>query len=139
MAIHCGMLALSGEQAKCRAHALKEIKKGVYEVLSPVEFKQGEVFGHDGDLPKVLANLVESTKKGPSSRKRKRKPEAKADADAEAKADAFADAVSKLETGNTGHWTEDAKPECKALEALGVKVSAKERDALWSSHQADNA
>lgn len=55
-------LGLSKEQAAARAHALKEVAKGVYVAQQPVQFKAGEVVGIDGDLPKVLAELVDKPK-----------------------------------------------------------------------------
>ena len=56
-------LGLSKEQAAARAHALKPAGKGVYIVQVPVQFKAGEQVSVEGDLPKVLAELVEAPKK----------------------------------------------------------------------------
>ncbi len=66
------------------------------------------------------------------------KPKAKA-AEGPVHPEAFAEAIGKLEEGNTGHWTESGAPEVKALEGLGIKVSAKERDALWTEYRANRA
>jgi hypothetical protein len=30
----------------------------VYEVLAPIQFKQGEQFGYDGEFPKAMATVV---------------------------------------------------------------------------------
>ena len=57
--INSGVLELTKEQAGPRLHNLKLIKGNKYEVLNTVEFKRGEVFGFDGDLPKVLASALE--------------------------------------------------------------------------------
>lgn len=38
-------LGLTAEQAKTRAHNLKDLGDGVYEVLRSVQFKAGEVIG----------------------------------------------------------------------------------------------
>lgn len=57
--INSGVLELTKEQAGPRLHNLKLIKGNKYEVLNTVEFKRGEVFGYDGDLPKVLADVME--------------------------------------------------------------------------------
>lgn len=57
--INSGVLELTKEQAGPRMHNLKPIKGNKYEVLNTVEFKRGEVFGFDGDLPKVLASALE--------------------------------------------------------------------------------
>lgn len=52
-----GLLKLTAEQAKPRAHALKATDKvGVFEILQPVSFKAGEVFSWDGQLGKALAD-----------------------------------------------------------------------------------
>ena len=53
-------LGLSKEQAAARAHALREVGKGVYVAQQPVQFKAGETVSVDGKLPKALAELVEA-------------------------------------------------------------------------------
>lgn len=60
---------LSKEQAASRAHALTAQGKGVYLVRERIEFKAGEIFGLDGDLPKHLAELAaaKTAKKGSES------------------------------------------------------------------------
>ena len=158
--IHGGVLVLNKDQARRRANNLKRTSKtgSQFEVLRPVQFKQGEDFGYDGDLPKALHHLVVDKAEIEAEAKAEEKAKAKADAKieaeaktkekakakedakakekAEAKVKAFSDAVGTLEKGNTGHWTkDDEKPECKALEAAGLKVTAEERDALWADHQ----
>jgi hypothetical protein len=50
-----GLLKLSDDQFKRRAHALTKTDDGVYAANKPVMFKVGEEFGHDGDLSKVAA------------------------------------------------------------------------------------
>lgn len=59
-------LKLTRAQVDSRAHRLTLVdeKKGVYEATAPIEFKKGEAFGFDGDLPKTIAVLVEETKGG---------------------------------------------------------------------------
>lgn len=43
------------------------------------------------------------------------------------------DAITKLEPGNKKHWTEDNKPDAKALsKTAGAAISADERDAVWA-------
>ncbi len=51
---------------------------------------------------------------------------------------ALAAAIAGLEEGNPDHWTKSGKPEVRALEAAtGVgDISAAERDAVWTDHQA---
>lgn len=56
-----GILELSEDQARRRFHNLKALGDGRFEVLRTVQFKTGETFGYDGDIPKTLANsLIES-------------------------------------------------------------------------------
>ena len=62
------------------------------------------------------------------------KEKAEAEAQVEARCVAFADAVGQLKEGDAD-WTEDGKPDCNALKAAGVDVSADERDALWAEYQ----
>jgi|GEM_PF-2334250 len=55
-----GKLELSDEQYDARKHALKETgKKGVYEILSKVQFKRGERIGWDGEPSKMLLKNLE--------------------------------------------------------------------------------
>lgn len=57
-------LKLTKSQASTRNHALKQNKNGIYSVLEPVEFKQGEIITIiSGNISKaVLANLEEPSK-----------------------------------------------------------------------------
>lgn len=50
-----GVLHLTEEQAKHRAGNLKKLGNGHYEVTGAVQFKRGEEFGYEGDLPKSMA------------------------------------------------------------------------------------
>jgi len=59
--IAAGVLALSKAQAAARLHLLEPLKDGEFRVVSPVEFKTGEEFGYDGELPKGQAALVRAT------------------------------------------------------------------------------
>jgi len=60
-----GVLSLSGKQAKAREHALRDLGDGLFEVLEPVCFKRGEMFGFDGDMPKALALCLEALEPEP--------------------------------------------------------------------------
>ncbi|MCK5602111.1 hypothetical protein KAR91_09585 [Candidatus Pacearchaeota archaeon] len=53
-----GVVVLSHAQASARIHNLKDLGKGEYEIVNPIEFKNGEKFGYDGDVPKVMASVV---------------------------------------------------------------------------------
>lgn len=57
--ITSGMLELTAEQAKARAHHLEALQDGRFQIVTTVEFKRGEVIGFEGDLPKALAALME--------------------------------------------------------------------------------
>ena len=54
-----GVVSLSHAQASSRIHNLKDLGKGEYEIVNPIEFKNGELFGYSGDVPKVMASAVE--------------------------------------------------------------------------------
>lgn len=57
------VLALSEHQAAARRHALKPLGRGRYEAIVAIQFKAGEEIGLDGELPKTLADSVDSGKK----------------------------------------------------------------------------
>jgi len=119
LTVNGGVLALSKEQAAARGHNLETIdaKEGLYKVLRTVTFKKGEEIGHDGDLPKAVAHLVESS-------------DSKNQED-NVTLDQFRAAVAKLDPTNDEHRTADGKPDVKALKGVGVKVTAAQRDDLW--------
>jgi len=53
-----GILKLSKDQARRRMRNLKALKDGSFEILRAVQFKAGETFDYDGDIPKTLANSL---------------------------------------------------------------------------------
>lgn len=53
-------LGLTKDQAAARAHALTAAGRGQYITRTAVQFKAGEVFNFDGEMPKGLADLVAS-------------------------------------------------------------------------------
>ncbi len=53
-----GVVKLSDAQANSRQHNLKSLGKGEYEIVNPIEFKNGELFGYSGDVPKVMASVI---------------------------------------------------------------------------------
>lgn len=62
--INAGRLRLTPEQAKTRLHNLKLLGDGVYQVLNAVQFKRGEQFDYDGELPKGMVSVaVEASSK----------------------------------------------------------------------------
>lgn len=44
----------------------------------------------------------------------------------------FEDAVKLLEEENADHWTQDGRPDCNALAAVGCEMSAEARDHAWA-------
>lgn len=70
-------IRLSASQANTRAHLLKNKKKNIYEITSPVQFKKGEQIGvYPKSLSKaLLENLKEINIKDPSSSDKKTKNE----------------------------------------------------------------
>ncbi|MCP3177300.1 hypothetical protein MJO47_09335 [Desulfuromonas sp. KJ2020] len=67
-----GVLQLKKEQAAPRAHALSDLKKGLYMVNQPVQFKNGEEFGYDGAVSKSLMVDLADLKKLEEEEKKKR-------------------------------------------------------------------
>ncbi|MFA6121916.1 MAG: hypothetical protein WCT35_04885 [Sideroxydans sp.] len=99
--LHAGVLVLTKEQARPRRHNLKEVGKGRYEIVNPVEFKLGEEFGYEGELPKALALNLTSAADAEKAAKKAAEAEAKAKAKAEADAKKLRD---KLETDALTAW-----------------------------------
>ncbi|MXS85296.1 hypothetical protein ABO04_05020 [Nitrosomonas sp. HPC101] len=53
-----GVLGLTAQQAAARAHNLDKLNDGRFRIVAPVQFKAGESFEYDGDLPKSLAARI---------------------------------------------------------------------------------
>jgi hypothetical protein len=59
--IHAGILVLHSSQARARMHRLTALGGNRYEVSDPpVQFKRGETFGFEGELPKGMGRSVEA-------------------------------------------------------------------------------
>ena len=69
--IQTGLVQLSKDQAKGRIHNLKFIESDVYQLINPINFKAGEVFGFDGQIPKSMVNAVD-TEEQPTKKKAKK-------------------------------------------------------------------
>jgi len=67
-----GILELTSGQASARTHALKPLGDSLYEVTAPVQFKNGEVIGYDGEINKSLLQLVTPTSAEPGKLKTKK-------------------------------------------------------------------
>lgn len=66
------ILGLTERQAQPRLQSLRKLDGNLYSVISPVEFKRGEVIGiPDGNVPKALVNAlgeVAGEKKAPPAK-----------------------------------------------------------------------
>ena len=63
-----GRVKLTAEQAAPRMHCLsgkKNQKSGVFEIVKPIQFKVGESFGYDGDIPKSMLVLMDEKPQAP--------------------------------------------------------------------------
>lgn len=54
--LHAGNLQLDKDQLRRRRHLVADNKDGTVAIMKPVQFKVGEEFGYDGDIPKILAD-----------------------------------------------------------------------------------
>lgn len=70
--IRSGILRITKEQADARHYGVKNIEGDLYEVFKPVQFKAGESFSYDGELPKTMAHLTDDL----SAKKAAAQPEA---------------------------------------------------------------
>lgn len=59
--IHAGILVLDPSQADPRMYGLTALGGNRYDVTRPVQFKRGEVFELEGELPKALVLGMEET------------------------------------------------------------------------------
>lgn len=103
LALQAGeVLGLTDAQAAPRQHVLTPVpgRKGWYTTTGPTQFKRGEQFLYEGDLPKHLADTVDSADGQPvkAKAKAKAKTEAQQAAEAEAQAKADAEAAAAAET-----------------------------------------
>lgn len=49
-----GRVRMDADQAKTRAHNVSPEGEGVFVIVNAIQFKRGERFGWDGDVPKAL-------------------------------------------------------------------------------------
>lgn len=79
------VLGLSKHQADARVASLQPVdgRKGWYASTSPVQFKRGEDFQYEGELPKAIASMLEQQGgAGPRSAKPKAKGQTQQEAEA---------------------------------------------------------
>lgn len=62
--VYAGLVGLSDGQARDRAHNLKPVKKGVFEVVVPIQFKAGETIGLAKPDKAILTRLSAVKKTG---------------------------------------------------------------------------
>jgi len=120
------VLGLSELQAATRKHALEPgKKKGFYLSTATVQFKVGEPFHYDGDLPKGLADCVE--------REESARQAAKAKAEADAKAHAFDQAKANYDAALAAcaAVTDQTPPE----EAVRLKAEMEQATAALTKLQ----
>lgn len=105
-------LVLTEAQANARKHALEPVPraKGRYTTTAPVQFKAGEVFVYEGDLPKAMASSLEQAD---VERKRRESAASKAAEEAatkmQARRDALQEQADTLEGALAKADTEDGK------------------------------
>lgn len=116
-------VGLNKDQAAARRHCTTPSteRKGWYLVTGPLQFKVGEIFLYDDELPKALADAVEPARKGPS--KSEQEAAAKAAqllADARAKVSAAEDALAAAQSDDAAaQASQDLADSRAALAALG--------------------
>ncbi len=68
MDLHAGTVRLDADQYRRRRHLVSPVKgkKDQYTIDKSIQFKTGETFGYDGDIPPVLAECLANPKTGES-------------------------------------------------------------------------
>lgn len=102
-----GVVRLTEEQARARAHKLEAVKgkKGLYRITGPNQFKAGQEIGYEGELPKTLAvDMADADAKKVGKEQKVDAEAAKAKAEAEA-----AKARAKLEDDALTAWESDVQ------------------------------
>lgn len=128
--LHAGRLRLTKEQAQARAHMLESVdgEIGIYEIKGYAEFKAGEVFGFDGDVPKTKADAVTVVT-----------DDGENDGIAADKIQRICDAIAVLDPEDKDQFTNAGLPQVGAIEAvLSEDITAAERDAAWAQYQTDS-
>jgi hypothetical protein len=112
-----GKVQLSPEQSGPRKHNLAQVKGNVFEITAPIQFKQGETFGYDGEISKAMAlDLDEEA----AVKKAAAEKEASEKAAREASEKVGGDKKDDEETGDGDEKKADDKPEDKPEEKKGV-------------------
>jgi hypothetical protein len=119
------IIGLSQKQAARRAHLLEPThREGVFTAKAAVQFKAGEEFDYEGELPKNLVDIVVDAKA---------LTKARAKADTEARAEAKAEAGTKAKLAATEKQMADMAGQLKlaqqALVEAGHQLAAAEARA----------
>lgn len=121
--LRAGNVRLNRDQYRRRQHLVESVKgdikksdEAVFKIVQPIQFKAGEEFGFDGDIPKVGVELVD----GCSATKKDRvAPSAES-----GEADGGGDEVGPYDDMNRN----DLKAE---LQARGIEYNGRGSNAEW--------
>ena len=69
--IQFGLVQLNKEQAKSRMHNLTLVDGDKYQIVNAINFKAGEVFGFDGQLPKSMVDSLDTDSEQSKPKKKK--------------------------------------------------------------------
>lgn len=115
--LNSGVVRLTKEQASGRMHKLESLGKDCYRIIGANQFKVGEEFGYEGDLPKNMADNL-TTKAAAEAAAKKAAMEAEKEAAKAAKeaeklaakqAEEAAKARAKLEADAEAEWKSNAQ------------------------------
>jgi hypothetical protein len=129
------LVGLSEAQASARRTVLAPVagRKGWYTALESIQFKRGEQIQCDADLPKALADLVEtpeSAQERKANKARAREQAEQAAAQAATAAEAFAQAKAKAKADAEAAANAAAEAEAKAkADAEAAALAADEAEA----------
>lgn len=122
-----GLVQITAEQARARTHALIAVEQqedggGIFEVNGSVTFKRGEIFGHDGEIPKSIACAVDAlgNEEAPEKPKRRRRTKAEIAAATAAGATGEAGASDADEDGDGEQDGEGAEDDGEGSDETGA-------------------
>lgn len=65
VSLNSGILSLNNDQALRREHMIQSLQEdGMYRIMQPVVFKNGETIGYNGEVNKLLLKAIEKVKRG---------------------------------------------------------------------------
>ena len=135
VSINGGHIQLTESQAAARMHCLERLENDIYKVNKKIEFKKGETFGYDGEIPKSKADCFEQVSNDESEAAEPEAAQSIENDESEAIEDVI-NAIELLDEDDESNWLGDGKPRVEALETLvGRDISATERDIAWKMVQ----